>query len=140
MFHPRSCHLKERPFHVRHALIFILYPVPKLPLHRLPLFPLFSCAGAFCCPVSVFAKLPHPQVWSLHRLSDTGFPFLIWDRVHVFHLTDVIGRKPSVLPSDCIAVHPRLVIPTEQTVHIQLDKILSFLPAEGAISVRTAPI
>ena len=45
------------------------------------------------------------------------------DAVEIFKFTDVVCRHPAVLSTDGVAVHTALVITTEQTIHIELDKV-----------------
>src|SRR5699024_7056714 len=49
------------------------------------------------------------------------------DTVKIFKFPDVIGAHPAVLAGCSIAIHPALVISTEQTIHVKLDKISSLL-------------
>ena len=48
------------------------------------------------------------------------------DTILILQLTDVIGGHPAVLSGDGIAVHPALVVATEQTFQVELHKILLF--------------
>lgn len=46
------------------------------------------------------------------------------DAVHILQFPDVVGAHPAVLPCRSIAVHAAGIIPSEQTFHIELGKIL----------------
>lgn len=45
------------------------------------------------------------------------------DRVHVFQLTDVVGRQPAVLSCSRIALHTACVVAAQQTFHIEFNEI-----------------
>lgn len=47
------------------------------------------------------------------------------DQVHVFQTMDIVGRQKTVADAGGVAVHPALVITTEQTIHIEFREIAS---------------
>ena len=47
---------------------------------------------------------------------------LLWNRVQVFQLSDIIGAHESVLQSDGIAIHPALVVASEEPVDVELHE------------------
>ena len=71
------------------------------------------------CKSSGVAKREHIAVDKVKIAAILGR-----DAVHILQFPDVVGAHPAVLPCRSIAVHAAGIIPSEQTFHIELGKIL----------------